>query len=92
MHDKKSSGKLIAVNTNTWTASLIQAFHAPDDVVALSQGSTPDPGEQKRLHQLGVGRAITEFSPNGTVLFHAYLDSGELWGQWRCPELPGIQV
>ncbi|KAH7306077.1 ASST-domain-containing protein [Rhexocercosporidium sp. MPI-PUGE-AT-0058] len=66
----RSSGKLVSLNTRTWRASLLQSFPAPlDEIFAFSQGST----------QILPNGAITEFSPNGTVVFHAYLDSGELW-------------
>jgi hypothetical protein len=75
----KSSGKLLTLNTKTWTAKLIQEFPAPDNIFAFSQGGTQILPNGNAFVNWGSAGAITEFSPNGTVIFHAYLDSGDLW-------------
>jgi Arylsulfotransferase (ASST) len=75
----KSSGKLLLLNTKTWTATLIQEFSAPDEIFAFSQGGTRFLPNGNVFVNWGSAGAVTEFSPNGTVIFHAYLDSGDLW-------------
>jgi hypothetical protein len=75
----KSSGKILSVNTRTSTASLLQDFPAPDGIFAFSQGGTQILPNGNAFVNWGSGGAITEFSPNGTVIYHAYLESGELW-------------
>jgi hypothetical protein len=75
----KSSGKLVSLNTKTWTATLIQEFLAPDGIFAFSQGNTQILPNGNALVNWGSGGAITEYSANGTIVFHAYLESGDLW-------------
>jgi hypothetical protein len=75
----KSSGKLVFLNTKDWTAKLIQEFPAPDNIVAYSQGNTQILPNGNAFVNWGSGGSITEFSPNGTAIFHAYLESDELW-------------
>ncbi|RFU28174.1 hypothetical protein B7463_g8160, partial [Scytalidium lignicola] len=75
----KSSGKLLLLNTETWIATLLRLFPAPGDIFAFSQGSTQILPNGNAFVNWGSGGAVTEFSPKGTVLFHAYLESGELW-------------
>jgi hypothetical protein len=76
---KKSSGKLISLNTKDWTATLIQEFPAPNDIFAFSQGNTQILPNGNAFVNWGSGGSITEFSSNGTAIFHAYLESGDLW-------------
>jgi len=78
-YENKSSGKLLLLDTKTWTASLLQSFPAPDKIFAFSQGSTQILPNEHAFVNWGSGGAITEFSSNGTILFHSYLESGELW-------------
>ena len=75
----KSSGKLISLNTKTWTATLVQKFPAPYDIFASSQGGTQILPNGNAFVNWGSVGAVTEFSPDGTVIFHAYLESGDLW-------------
>ena len=75
----KSSGKILSIDTRTSTATLVQEFPAPDHIFAFSQGGTQILPSGNAFVNWGSGGAITEFSPNGTVVYHAYLESGELW-------------
>ncbi|KAE8452474.1 hypothetical protein EG329_000376 [Mollisiaceae sp. DMI_Dod_QoI] len=81
-YENISSGKIISLNTKTWTATLLQHFPAPSrDIFAASQGSTQILPNGNALINWGSAGSITEFSPGPDpgVLFHAYLESGELW-------------
>lgn len=73
-----SSGKILELNTRSLTASLVQGYYPPDDLLSKSQGSTHVLPNQNVLVNWGSEGAMTEFLPNGTVIFHAYMDSGYL--------------
>ncbi|KAJ5999701.1 hypothetical protein N7481_000110 [Penicillium waksmanii] len=73
-----SQGKIISVNTATWTASVVQAFQPPDGLLAKSQGSTQLLSNGNALVNWGSEGAVTEFRADGTPIFHAYMDSGDL--------------
>ncbi|PMD36995.1 hypothetical protein L207DRAFT_465038 [Hyaloscypha variabilis F] len=73
-----SRGKIVEVDTESWTATLVQAFHPPDNLLSKSQGSTQILPNGNALVNWGSSGAVTEFLPNGTAIFHAYLDSGAL--------------
>lgn len=73
-----SQGKVISVNTATWTAEIVQAFQPPDGLLAKSQGSTQLLPNGNALVNWGSEGAVTEFRPDGTPIFHAYMDSGHL--------------
>lgn len=73
-----SQGKIIIVNTAKWTAEIIQAFQPPDGLLAKSQGSTQILPNGNALVNWGSEGATTEFKPDGTPIFHAYMDSGFL--------------
>jgi hypothetical protein len=73
-----SSGKILRLNTSSWKAELVQAFFPPDGLRSKSQGSTQILPNGNALINWGSEGAITEFSPDGTPIFHAYLDSGAL--------------
>lgn len=73
-----SQGKIISVNTATWTARTVQAFQPPDGLLAKSQGSTQILPNGNALVNWGSEGAMTEFRPDGTPIFHAYMDSGLL--------------
>lgn len=75
----KASGKILSLNTKTRTASLLSSFPAPDGILSFSQGSTQILPDGHAFVNWGSGGAVTEFAANGTVIFHAYLESGELW-------------
>jgi hypothetical protein len=73
-----SQGKVISVNTATWTANIVQAFQPPDGLLAKSQGSTQLLPNGNALVNWGSEGAMTEFRADGTPIFHAYMDSGLL--------------
>lgn len=66
------------MNTGTWKADLVQAFFPPDDLRSKSQGSTQILPGGNALVNWGSSGAVTEFLPDGTPIFHAYMDSGDL--------------
>ena len=73
-----SRGKIIRVNTATWLASIVQAFHPPDNLLSKSQGSTQLLPNGNVLVNWGSEGAVTEYRADGTPIFHAYMDSGDL--------------
>ncbi|KAH7067891.1 ASST-domain-containing protein [Paraphoma chrysanthemicola] len=73
-----SSGKIIKLNTTSWTAELVQGFYPPDDLRSKSQGSTQLLPNGNAIVNWGSSGALTEYDANGTVLFHTYFDSGYL--------------
>ncbi|KAJ5463810.1 hypothetical protein N7475_008754 [Penicillium sp. IBT 31633x] len=73
-----SQGKVISVNTASWTAEIVQAFQPPDGLLAKSQGSTQLLPNGNALVNWGSEGAVTEFRSDGTPIFHAYMDSGLL--------------
>lgn len=75
---KSSSGKIIKLNTTSWTAELVQGFYPPDGLLSKSQGSTQVLPNGNVLVNWGSEGAMTEYLPNGTAIFHAYMDSGFL--------------
>ncbi|KAJ5660531.1 hypothetical protein N7507_006982 [Penicillium longicatenatum] len=70
-----SQGKVISVNTATWTAEIVQAFQPPDDLLAKSQGSTQLLPNGNALVNWGSEGAMTEFTSDSVPIFHAYMDS-----------------
>lgn len=73
-----SSGKIIKVNTKTWEATIVKAFYPPDDLLSKSQGSTQLLPNGNVMVNWGSEGAMTEFRPDGTPIFHTYMDSGFL--------------
>ena len=73
-----SSGKILKLNTTSWTAELVQGYYPPDDLLSKSQGSTQVLPNDNVLVNWGSEGAVTEFSPDGKPIFHAYMDSGYL--------------
>ena len=73
-----SQGKIIEVDTASWEASIVQAFQPPDGLLSKSQGSTQLLLNGNVLVNWGSEGALTEFRPDGTPIFHAYMDSGFL--------------
>ena len=73
-----SRGKIIEVDTETWEATIVQAFEPPDDLLSKSQGSTQVLPNGNVLVNWGSEGAVTEFKSDGTPIFHAYMDSGYL--------------
>lgn len=73
---KFSRGKIIEVDTETWEAKIVQAFHPPDDLLSKSQGSTQLLPNGNVMVNWGSEGAMTEFKSDGTPIFHTYMDSG----------------
>lgn len=73
---KVSSGKILKLNTTSWTAELVQGYYPPNDLLSKSQGSTQVLPNQNVLVNWGSEGAMTEYLANGTAIFHAYMDSG----------------
>jgi hypothetical protein len=53
----------------------INTYHAPDNLIAHTQGSFRFLPNGNKLANWGSAGALTEFADDGTILFHAYLDS-----------------
>lgn len=77
-YNTHSSGKIIEVDTNTWTAKLIFNGVPPDSLLSKSQGSTQLLPNGNVLVNWGSEGAVTEFDSDENPIFHAYVDSGEL--------------
>lgn len=75
---KYSRGKIIEVDTETWEATLVQAFNPPDNLLSKSQGSTQLLPNGNAFVNWGSEGAVTEFKSDGTPIFHAYVESGAL--------------
>lgn len=75
---KFSRGKIIEVDTKTWEAKIVQAFHPPDGLLSKSQGSTQVLPNGNVMVNWGSEGAMTEFKSDGTPIFHTYMDSGYL--------------
>lgn len=73
-----SSGKILKLNTKSWTADLVRAYFPPDHLLSKSQGSTQVLPGGNVLVGWGSEGAVTEFTSDGTPIFHAYMDSGLL--------------
>lgn len=78
---EESSGKILRLDTNRWTAELVQGYYPPKGhkLLSKSQGSTQVlPGKENVLVNWGSEGAVTEYTRDGDVVFHAYMDSGAL--------------
>lgn len=73
-----SSGKILRLDTKSWTAELVAAYFPPDDLLSKSQGSTQVLPGGNVLVNWGSEGALTEYKADGTPIFHAYVDSGYL--------------
>ncbi|XWX00512.1 hypothetical protein V2A60_008532 [Cordyceps javanica] len=74
-----SRGKYIAIDHQAKKATLTRAFHPPNDaILTTSQGSLQTLANGNVFINWGSEGQITEYLPNGTIIFHAHLDSGEL--------------
>jgi hypothetical protein len=73
-----SRGKIIGVDGRTWEATIVQAFHPPDNLLSKSQDSTQVVPKGNVLVNWGSEGAITEFKSDSTPIFHFYMDSGLL--------------
>lgn len=73
-----SSGKILKLDTGSWSAELVGGYFPPDGLLSKSQGSTQVLPNGNVLVGWGSEGAVTEFSGDGTPIFHAYMDSGAL--------------
>lgn len=74
-----SRGKYIAIDHAAKTAELVQAFHPPGNaILTKSQGSLQTLPSGNVLINWGSEGQITEYLANGTIIFHAHLDSNPL--------------
>ena len=73
-----SRGKYIKLDYKNMEATLVKAFIPPGGIIAKSQGSLQTLPNQNVLINWGSEGAITEYSPDGEPIFHAFLDSGIL--------------
>jgi hypothetical protein len=74
-----SRGKYIALDHVAKTATLVKAFHPPDDsILAKSQGSLQTLPNGNALINWGSEGQVTEYSPDGEIIFHMFLGSGFL--------------
>jgi hypothetical protein len=73
-----SSGKILRLDTKSWTAEPVGAYFPPGDLLSKSQGSTQVLPGGNVLVNWGSEGALTEFKADGTPIFHAYVDSGYL--------------
>src|SRR5271170_6333878 len=69
--DLPSSGKLLVVDEIDFTVSLAVQYSAPKPIVSQSQGNLHFLDNGNALIGWGQIPAITEFLPNGTVVYHA---------------------
>ncbi|KAK3359570.1 ASST-domain-containing protein [Lasiosphaeria hispida] len=75
-----SSGKILRLNTTSWTAELVRGYYPPKghELLSKSQGSTQVFPSGNVLVNWGSEGAVTEYTEDGTPIFHAYMDSGYL--------------
>lgn len=78
-----SRGRIVQLNHTDGTASEVQTFMPPDNLSVWSQGNVQVLASGNAFVNWGQVGAVTEFRPDGTPIFHAYLDSGAL--------APGVQ-
>ncbi|KAM5344559.1 hypothetical protein ACJ41O_013094 [Fusarium nematophilum] len=70
-----SRGRIIQLNHETKTAKALHTYNAPDGISAQSQGNAQVLPNGNVFVNWGQAGAVTEFSQDGDVLFHAYVDS-----------------
>jgi len=74
-----SRGKYIALDHSTRRATLVKAFHPPNNgILTKSQGSLQTLPGGNVLINWGSEGQVTEYTEDGTIVFHAHLDSGVL--------------
>ncbi|KAJ6036352.1 hypothetical protein N7540_000631 [Penicillium herquei] len=67
--------RYIELNHTAKSISEIWTYPAPDDLISVAQSSLQFLPNGNIFANWGSAGAITEYSENGTILFHAYLDS-----------------
>lgn len=73
-----SEGKVVEVDTEKKTATLLASFRAPGDLSAQSQGNTQILDNDNALVNWGFKGDVSEHRPDGTPIFFAHFGSGEL--------------
>ena len=70
-----SRALIVELNHTDGTARALGTFDAPDGLSARTQGSVQILPNENVFVNWGEAGAITEFTPDGEVIFHSYLDS-----------------
>jgi len=74
-----SRGKYLTIDHSRKTATLEKVFHPPENsILTKSQGSLQTLPNGNVLINWGSEGSISEYTEDGTLIFHAYLDSGFL--------------
>ena len=73
---ENSRGLIIQLNHTDNSSTILQSYEAPDGLSAESQGNTQVLSNGNVFVNWGQEGAVTEFSSDGTPIFHAYLDTG----------------
>jgi DNA-directed RNA polymerase subunit H (RpoH/RPB5) len=77
---ENSSGKILRLDTRAWTAELVRGYYPPEGykLLSKSQGSTQVLPGGNVLVNWGSEGAVTEYTEDGEVVFHAEMDTGAL--------------
>ncbi|KAK1527769.1 hypothetical protein CPAR01_12327, partial [Colletotrichum paranaense] len=70
-----SRGRIYQLNHTDGTAKALKTYDAPDGLSARTQGNLQLLSNGNAFINWGQAGAVTEYSNDGDVLFHAYLDS-----------------
>ncbi|KAK1633223.1 ASST-domain-containing protein [Colletotrichum phormii] len=70
-----SRGRIYQLNHTDGTAKALKTYNAPDRLSAHTQGNFQVLPNGNAFINWGQAGAVTEYSNDGDVLFHAYLDS-----------------
>ncbi|KAL2865973.1 arylsulfotransferase family protein [Aspergillus lucknowensis] len=73
--NSSSRARYVELDHSAGTVREIQTYWPPDELIANSQGSARFLPGGNLFVDWGQAGAVTEFSAEGEVLFHAYLDS-----------------
>lgn len=73
-----SEGKVVELDTEEGTATLLASFRAPGDLSVRSQGSNQILENDNAFINWGYKGSISEHKPDGTPIFFAHLGSGQL--------------
>jgi hypothetical protein len=71
-----SRALVLDVDTSTWTATLVRAFTSPEGLLSTSQANHQILPGGHQVVGWGSQPYLTEFGPDGRVLFHATFGSG----------------
>lgn len=73
-----SEGKVVELDTEKHTATLLANFRAPRDLSVRSQGNMQLLPNGNAFINWGYNGAMSEHTPDGTTIFYTELDSGKL--------------